>query len=184
MRLLIRFLLLICLLGMLPVGQPWANATDMSARKIKASYLYKFGSYVTWPAGTFKDSNSPIVIGIVGDNLLSDELATIVSSRLINSRPVVVKRIESPGQLAGLHIVFVGRMDSAKVDGWIGRVHGLPILTVTDEADQISAASIINLVTDNNRIRFDVSLEAAAKNQIILSSLLMTVARKTVGKHP
>jgi hypothetical protein len=184
MRLLSRFLLMICLLGMLPMVAPLATAADISARKIEASYLYKFGSYVTWPEGTFATTDSPVTIGIVGDNLLADELATIVSSRLIDNRPVVVKRVERADQLAGLNIVFVANMDSLKVSEWIARVRSLPVLSVTNQADQPIVGSIINLVIDDNRIRFDVSLEAAERSRIKLSSSLMTVARKILGKRP
>ena len=38
---------------------------EVAERQVKAAYLYKFASYVRWPADSFAHERSPIVIGVI-----------------------------------------------------------------------------------------------------------------------
>jgi hypothetical protein len=50
------------------------------------------------------------------------------------------------------------------------------VLLVTECANGLQAGSIINFRVVEERVRFDVSLDAADRNHIRLSSRLLTVA--------
>ena len=43
--------------------------------RVKAAFLYKFGSYIEWPSGSFARADSPVTIGVMGADALADELA-------------------------------------------------------------------------------------------------------------
>src|SRR5688500_4442806 len=47
-------------------------------RTVKAAFVYKFLSYVEWPAGSFARPDSPIVIGVYGADDIAAELAQVV----------------------------------------------------------------------------------------------------------
>ena len=65
-------------------------------QEIKAAFLYKFPSYVDWPAGAFASGSSPIVVGVLGAHGVADELRAIVARRPIGQHPVDV-RVDEPG---------------------------------------------------------------------------------------
>jgi len=73
-----------------------AAATDDTspvAQQVKAAFLFKFGGYVEWPSNAFPAADSPIVIGVAGDEELTQELVRVIAKRTLNGRPVAVQRV-------------------------------------------------------------------------------------------
>ena len=74
---------------------------------IKAAYLYHFAMFVDWPADAFASRNSPIVIGIVGNDPFGPAIDDTVRDKRIDGRPLVVKRLDWAQDLRQCHILFV-----------------------------------------------------------------------------
>ncbi len=144
------------------------------ARSVKAAFIYKFLGYTEFPASAFGDAASPVVIGVIGADAMAAELARIVAGRAINSRPIVVKQFVD-GDNLGVHLLFVGGTDCARAAGVLRQARA-PTLVVTECGNGLPAGSIINFRIVEERVRFDVSLDAADKNNIKLSSRLLSVA--------
>jgi hypothetical protein len=147
---------------------------------VKAAFIAKFAAYVEWPASALRDSSSPIVIGVAGADQLADELAQAVAGVVIGEHPIRVRRLSSV-EAAGscCQIVFVGRgVDRARVSELLAAAQGKPILTVTDSENGQQPGSVIHFVAADDRIRFDISREAADRNGLRLSSQLLGVARQ------
>lgn len=171
---------LLCIGMAAPAGaQPDPDAVAAQQR-IEAAYLYKFGSYVTWPDGSFAGADSPIVIGVAGADTLADDLSALVAGRDIGGRPVRVKRIQAQDPLGGIDILFVG----TRSDALFAASRGLPILVVTDGEDGLQRGAAVSFVLVDDRVRFDVSLDAAQQNGLKLSSLLLSVAHNVSGAKP
>src|SRR5256714_11938048 len=83
--------------------------------RVRAAFLYKFGSYIEWPSGSFARADSPVTIGVMGADALADELAQIVAGRNVNGRPVRVRKLRPGDPIAGLHVPFVGLGDSGRL---------------------------------------------------------------------
>jgi YfiR/HmsC-like len=155
-------------------GQP-AAAAPPAERSIKAAYLYKFAGYVEWP-----DSGGaqPLTIGVLESNEMASELARITAGRRINERPVHVRRLTGGDSLAGLHVLFVGGEDRERLDDLLEPARALPILTVTESTGALATGSVINFTIDHERVRFEVSLPAAERSNLKLSSRLLAVAQR------
>lgn len=158
-----------------------AQAAEISQQQVEAAYLYKFGGYVTWPDKTFAAPDSPIVIGVAGADSVADNLAALVAGRSIGDRPVVVKRIHSEEQLTGVHILFVGTASPALSSALLESSRKRPILVVTEGEDGLAQGSAVSFVMVDERVRFDVSLDAVQANGLKLSSLLLSVAHAVKG---
>lgn len=189
-----RILLLAALLGAAPACR--AAIVDVQYRAesleydVEAAYLYKFGSYVTWPEGTFATPDSPIVIGIAAADAVADALSRMVVGRNIGGRPLQVRRMGRGDAVSRVHILFVGAQGHAGNDGndrddgnrgaagWLDQARGLPVLCVTRDENGQPPGSVVNFVVEGNRVRFDVSLEAAERNHLRLGAPLLSVARK------
>jgi hypothetical protein len=143
-------------------------------RSVKAAFIYKFLAYTEFPAHAFADAAAPVVIGVAGSEEMAAELARIVAGRTIGVRPIVVKQVRE-GDTAGVHLLFVAGADCARA-ARAPHQSGAPMLLVTECGNGLQAGSIINFKIVDDRVRFDVSLDAADKNNIKLSSRLLTVA--------
>lgn len=145
-------------------------------RKVKAAFLYKFLGYAEFPPSAFADAAAPVVIGVVEAEGLAAELARIVAGRTVQSRPIAVKQFKEGEVPAGVHLLFVGGSDGARVRSVLKAAQPAPMLVVTEAENGLRQGSVINFKIVDERVRFDISLEAADKNSVKLSSRLLTVA--------
>jgi hypothetical protein len=53
-------------------------------------------------------------------------------------------------------------------------------LYITDTEEGLKSGGVINFVRDSDRIRFDISMPAAAQNNLKLGGSLLNVARNVV----
>ncbi len=158
-----------------------AEAAEVSQQQVEAAYLYKFGGYVTWPDTAFAAPDSPIVIGVAGADSVADDLTALVAGRSIGNRPVVVKRIHDSEQLAGVHILFIGAPNAAESATLFESSRKLPILVVSEGQEGLAQGGAVSFVVVDERLRFDVSLDAVQANGLKLSSLLLSVAHAVKG---
>lgn len=148
-------------------------------RQVKSAYIFKFGNYVTWPDKTFADASSPMIIGIVDDELIADELEKISVSHTSGNRPAVIKRLNAKNVEEKVHVLYVAQDINKYLSAYIA-AHKEATLLITDAVDGLSTGSIINFVHENNRLRFDVSLRAMEQQKVKLDASLLTVARQVV----
>jgi hypothetical protein len=170
----IRSMLVAVLAALTLSSAPAQPAGAALERSVKAAFIYKFLGYTEFPASAFGDAASPVVIGVIGAEYMAAELARIVAGRAINSRSIVVKQFLD-GDNPGVHLLFVGGADCGRAAGVLRQARA-PTLVVTECGNGLQAGSIINFRIVEERVRFDVSLDAADKNNIKLSSRLLSVA--------
>ena len=145
-------------------------------RSVKAAYLYKFLSYVDWPPAAFAQPVSPYVIAIAGADPVASELVALTSGRTVNNRPVTVKRVNFGDSLAGVHLLFIGQQEGARQAQWLRAGALRAVLTVTENDVGLPEGSVINFRQVEGRIRFEISLPAAERNDLKLSSRMLSVA--------
>jgi hypothetical protein len=145
-------------------------------RSVKAAFLYKFLMYTEFPASAFADPAAPLVIGVAGADDMARDLMRLVAGRTINRRPVVVRAVRENDSSDGLHLLFVGGSDAGRLARLARPGQAAPLLVVTEAENGLQYGSVINFRIVAERVRFDVSLDAADKNKIKLSSRLLTVA--------
>src|SRR5258707_15747658 len=83
------------LFGAEPAGKAPAHFSEYQA---KAAYLVAFTRYIEWPAKSFKQADSPIVIGVLGQDHFGEDLRSIAADKFVESRRVVVRKITNLDQ--------------------------------------------------------------------------------------
>lgn len=159
-----------------PVATQTGQRAFVPERRVKAAFLYKFLGYTEFPASAFADSAAPVVIGAIGADELGAELGRIVAGRTVQSRPIQVKVLREADDAAAVHLLFVGGNDNARVRSMIKSAQPGPMLVVSEAEDGLQQGSVINFRVVDDRVRFDVSLLAAEKHSVKLSSRLLSVA--------
>jgi hypothetical protein len=156
------------------------DSSDSSEYLIKAGFIFNFAKFVDWPPTTFAQVDSPIVIGILGTDPFGAIIDQIVQDKKIGGRGFVVKRLKwgaDPKDLRECKILFVGASERAHVDELVQIVRGLPILTVGETPGFAERGGVIRLVLEDNKVRFEVNVEAARQAGLTISSRLLTLAR-------
>jgi hypothetical protein len=153
-------------------------------KRVKAAFLYKFAGYVVWPVSSFPRLDTPVRIGVMGDDAVATELSQMVAGRTIERRPVSVQRIRPDEPVEGFHILFVGSGAIERLPVIGHALQSRPVLVVTESTGALNAGSMINFVIREGRVRFEISLPAAEENGLALRSGLLAVAQSVVPRTP
>jgi hypothetical protein len=149
--------------------------TRASESAVKAAYLFHFAQFVRWPA-TAHVAGQPFTICVVGEDPFGRILDTTVAREVIDGHRITVKRVERVTRATGCHIAYVGDMEEERIDGVIRTLASTPALTVSDLPRFIARGGILQFVSINNRVRFEINLGAADAAGLVLSSELARVA--------
>ncbi|HEV2329359.1 MAG TPA: YfiR family protein [Verrucomicrobiae bacterium] len=159
-------------------GGVLAQNGGYSEYQVKAAFLYNFGKFVEWPANDFASTNSPLVIGIYGDNPFGNDLDAVVRGRNINGHPVVTREV-TLNELKSCQILFIARSKQKSINEILRALDGAGVLTVTENMDPTEPGVMINFVLQSDRIRFEINNTEAEKVGLKLSSKLLMLAIKT-----
>ena len=153
-----------------------AQAARASEYQLKAVFLFNFAQFVDWPADAFPDADTPVVIGILGDDPFEGLLDQTVRDERLRGRPFQVRRYQSVDEIKTCHILFIRRPDGARLEETLARLKNRPILTVSDVDGFAERGGMIRFVTDRNRIRLQVNPESVDAAHLTISSKLLRVA--------
>ena len=152
-------------------------------RRIKAAYLYKFASYVEWPADAFANTASPLVIGVAGDDALRDEVRRLVTDRTIGGRNVEVRSVQPDQPVHGIHVLYAGDLSADGRAALRRQLASRPVLLVSDLAQARALGSMVRFVPVDDRLRFDVDLGPVTAGGLKVSALMLSAARR-VERRP
>jgi hypothetical protein len=145
--------------------------------QLKAVFLFNFAQFVEWPPSAFPNSQTPLVIGILGEDPFGTYLDETVRGETVHDRPLVVRRYRNVQEIATCHILFISRREDRRIRGILDSLRGRSVLTVSDADRFATRGGMIRFVTDHKRIRFRINLEAARAASLILSSKLLRPAQ-------
>jgi hypothetical protein len=145
--------------------------------QLKAVFLFNFAQFVEWPASAFPGPETPLVIGVLGQDPFGPYLDETVRGEKVNDRPLVVRRYRSVEEITTCHILFISRREEGRLKGILDSLRGRSVLTVSDADRFASRGGMIRFVTDRHRIRFRINLEAAKAASLTLSSKLLRPAQ-------
>jgi len=144
---------------------------------VKAAYLYYFAKFVEWPGQFFSTKDSPIVIGIVGDDPFGSVLEKTISGKTAQTRGIVIHRPKTIEDLRLCHIVFISSSDPGRAAQLVDNLESGHVLTVCEEDYTSRSKCIISFVMKAGRVQFDVDVRKADKAGVKISSKLIMVSR-------
>jgi hypothetical protein len=118
----------------------------------------------------------------VGAEQVAAELERIVPGRTVAGHPVVMQRMKEGDALRGVHMLFVGRGETARLQPLLRAALGQGVLAITETAKGLELGSAINFVIAEDRVGFEVSLDAAEKSGHKISSRMLAVARRVIPR--
>jgi hypothetical protein len=160
------------------LAQSAAQAAAPTQEEVEAVYLYNFAKFVAWPSTKKSDE---LNFCVLGEDPFGASLDQIVAGEEIDGRHLAVRRLADEDNVQICAILFIGESESSHLDRVLSAVGHFPILTVGDTPGFMQDGGTIQFVVKENRVRFEVNLNAARKGGIVLSSQLLKVAAKVVG---
>jgi YfiR/HmsC-like len=170
---------LLALLLMLAQGRTScaADPLTLGEDQIKAGFLYNFTRFVTWPDNAFATATSPLSICIVGDTPLTDPLTKVAAGKVVDGRAVSVMRMKVVDDLRGCNLLFISSQEERYAVRILDSVKGRNVLTVGEDQGVLRAGGIIIFFIEQNRVKLEINLDAAARTGLKISAKLIAVSR-------
>jgi hypothetical protein len=161
-----------------PVHAQVTSEAHTNERSVMAAYIYRFITYVEWPASAFATAEAPLVIGVVNADDIAAELEQIVQGRAAQNRRLQVRRIAVGEAWTGVNVLFIGGEGAPKFLQAAKTLTDRSVLTITGVDRGLDHGSVINFVQVDGRVRFEVNVAIAERSGLRLSSRLLTVATR------
>ncbi len=156
---------------------PWAQAQGPSEYQVKAVFLLNFAKFVEWPNNSPGDAHDPASLCIVGDDPFGAILNQTVRGKAVNGHELAVKRFKRGEDARGCQIVFISSSETKRLHGILESLKGTSVLTVGETEGFAQRGGIINFVLEDNRVHFEVNVEAAERAGLRISSKLLSLAK-------
>jgi hypothetical protein len=173
--------ILVCLVILLGFFTPRILGQAFNEYDVKATFLYRFAQFVEWPPEAFPSTTTPLVIGVLGDDPFGKALDAIVKDEFVNKRKLVVQHYRRVEDVTTCHILFISRSEESRIDQILSTLKLRSILTVGDVENFARRGGIIRLLTEQNKIRLRINVEAAKAAQLTISSKVLRVAERVGG---
>lgn len=146
-------------------------------QEIKASFIYTVAKFVDWPETAFGAPAAPMVIAVLGDDLIGDALERVVEGKSVKGHPVTILRAAGLEDLAGCHVLIVGRSERGRLPEILERLRGSNVLTVSESDRFAREGGVMGLLLDQNMVRFEVNVDAASRSNLEISSKILRLGR-------
>jgi hypothetical protein len=151
-----------------------ASAQNQSPNyKPHSIFIFSFTRYVQWPE-EYNQGDFEIVV--LGDTPLTDELKAMAQSKKVGDRPIKVSRINSVTEIKKCHILFIASSKSTVLPEVITKVNSQSVLIVTEEPGMGAKGSIINFITKDGKLHFELNQSAVTRHNFKISNVLSGLA--------
>jgi uncharacterized protein DUF4154 len=167
-----RALILALFLGLLPAPAP-AGTKVTHEYDLKAAFMFHFAQFVQWPQDALPERNTPLTIGILGEDPFGKSLDEIVANEAVGGHKLVVRRFQNVNQITSCHILFISPSEAGRMDQILQHLGRRSILTVGETKDFAVRSGIIGFVISEKRLRLAINLAAANAARLTISSKLL-----------
>jgi hypothetical protein len=147
--------------------------------QLKAGYLLNFAKLVEWPATAPADT---LTICVAGASGLYDTLASGLGGKRIGNRTLAAYKLAENESRDRCSVLYVDAAASTQARSLPDRTTAA--LTVSDAKNFARSGGIIELFTENNRLRFIINLENARHAGLRVNPNLLQLAASVYTEAP
>jgi len=160
-------------------AEPAHGGDVYSEEAVKAAFVLRFSSYVIWPEPPA--AGAAFRIAVLGDVAMTSRLQALAENRRVGGRAIEVIPISNVSEARDAQVLYIGNRRSGSLPALLRNLGKREVLTITDTANGLEAGSVINFLIVDQRVRFEVSMEAARRAGLRISSALLSVAVRVQG---
>jgi len=166
----------------LALPSPSAQQSRAEEYREKARFLAVFPKFVEWPEDAFPSPQAPFFICVLGGYSFGTSLAEQTQGVLIRGRRVEVRWERNELALRSCHILFVSRSESKRYVKIFKAIRGASVLTVGETPNFMAGGGAINFLIEEDRLQFEVNMDAANGAHLRISSSMLALAHQVVTK--
>jgi hypothetical protein len=154
-----------------------AQAPPSVEYQVKAAFLLNFAKFIEWPPEAFQNEKAPVTLCVFGHDPFGSALDDIIRGRTVNSRAVLVRRINEMRDLKSCQLVFVSAAEDKRLPEVLNNLKDTTAIVVGETEGFAERGGGIQFFLEDNRLRFAVNVDAVQRARLRVSSKLLALAR-------
>ena len=163
------------------VGAPGRTLAEGDPNTEKADMVCNMAKFVTWPDAMVTQNRGQLVVAVLGEDDLAVALATVLSSRTVNGKPVFVRFARRVQDVRGSQIVYIAGSELGHASDVIEALRGTPTLTLADIDGFTSRGGMVNFSGIPPNLRFEICRVRAEHEGLHISSRLLAISHVVVA---
>ncbi len=155
---------------------PAGAQTPATEYQIKAAFLYNFAKFIEWPASAHVSDADVFTIGILGPDPFGSDIA-VIEGKPVKDKPLRIVRGSTLDELKGCQVLFIGATAAAELEQIVKQLKSKPVLTVGESMGFARQGGMVQLMTVENKVRFEINAEVAEQAGLKISSHLLRLAK-------
>lgn len=157
----------------------WTDAADPSPGEyeVKAALLRNFVQFIDWPSQSFAQSDSPLEVGVLGEDPFGSLLERIFEGESFDGHAVIVLRSDHLEDLVRCHLLFISTSEKERLSEILSRLDQQSVVTVGETDGFARRGGVINFYIEDNKVRFEINITVAEQKNLKISSQLLRRAR-------
>jgi hypothetical protein len=164
-----------------PFLLPAQNQANTEYRT-KANFISKFPSFIDWPMEAIAPGPAPFSICVLGDYPFGISLSELTAGQTFRNHRYEVRWIHNSVDSRSCQLLFVSKSELKRYSQLFETLRGQMVLTVGETPDFLDAGGVIAFAMPGETLQFDVNLAAATKAHLKISSQLLALARRVLGR--
>lgn len=141
--------------------------------KIKGIYVYQFAKNVDWPQ-KYKTGN--FTIGVLGDKGFYEQLKTAYTGKQVGGQKIEVVFYPAIVAVKSPHLLYVSPYNKQTAIALAKKLKKDKTLIIGEEKGLLNNGIIINFLSRDNKLAFEISKSNAKKKELVISQTLTRLA--------
>lgn len=143
---------------------------------IKAAMVFNIAKYVDFPSDFLLQGRGPLHICTMGKGPFTQALEDL-QGKTVRGHPITIQQIRTVDDIAACHLLAISDSQRYQLPAILEKSAQLGVLTISDTRKFAQTGGVIGLFSQNDKILFEVNLEAARNARLKISSQLLKLAR-------
>ena len=153
-----------------------AATAESSLTAVKAAFVFNFIKLVSWPEARLASGNAPVLVCALRGDEMEPALRQALTGKLAGSHPIEVETKDPGDNLTSCHVLYLGSGVGSRA-ALMSKVAGKGVLLVDEGLQFTWPDGMIRLFQEQNRMRFELNLEAFERSSLKVDPRLIRLAR-------
>lgn len=150
------------------------HAAPPTEYEVKAAFVHNIAGYVKWPAAARPGGKQRLCI--LGDTPFT-QAAGMLAGEQVDDWVWEVQHVDSRSTLQECRVLFIAASETGNLRRVLQSINGSAVLTVGDSNGYAEQGIMVNFYSEQNKVRFEINVDAALHAGLKISSQLLKLAR-------
>jgi len=144
--------------------------------QIKTAMVFNIAKFVDFPSVVLQQGRGSLQLCTMGKGPFIQSLEGL-QGKFVKGHPIAIRQVMTVDDIPGCHLLAISDSQRYQLPAILEKSTQLGVLTISDSRKFAQAGGVVGLFSQNDKILFEINLEAARNARLKISSQLLKLAR-------